>query len=91
MASRLSNSLDAGLRVWDINAFFEGESRCLKLMRGHKVGARGENDGSRRTAGTCAGARGSPDLSMATCGSSDGFVYIYDTTSLGIKWVARGG
>ena len=34
---RLSNSLDAGLRVWDINAFFEGESRCLKLMRGHKV------------------------------------------------------
>ena len=33
----------------------------------------------------------SPDLSMATCGSSDGFVYIYDTTSLGIKWVARGG
>ena len=58
MASRLSNSLDAGLRVWDINAFFEGESRCLKLMRGHKVGARGENDGSRRTAGTCCGARG---------------------------------
>ena len=38
MASRLSNSLDAGLRVWDINAFFEGESRCVKLMRGHTVG-----------------------------------------------------
>ena len=37
MLYRLSNSLDAGLRVWDINAFFEGESRCLKLMRGHKV------------------------------------------------------
>ncbi len=36
--TRLSNSLDAGLRVWDINAFFEGESRCVKLMRGHTVG-----------------------------------------------------
>lgn len=35
--SRLSNSLDAGLRVWDINAYFEGENRCLKLMRGHRV------------------------------------------------------
>ena len=23
---------------------------------------------------------------MASCGSSDGFVYVYDTTSLGIKW-----
>ena len=33
---RLSHSLDAGLRVWDINAFFEG--RCVKLMRGHTVG-----------------------------------------------------
>ena len=72
----LSNSLDAGLRVWDINAFFEGESRCLKLMRGHKQ----ENSGNLLR---CAW---SPDLSMATCGSSDGFVYIYDTTSLGIKY-----
>ncbi len=35
---RLSHSLDAGLRVWDINAFFEGDSRCVKLMRGHTVG-----------------------------------------------------
>ena len=23
---------------------------------------------------------------MASCGSGDGFVYVYDTTSLGIKW-----
>lgn len=23
---------------------------------------------------------------MATCGSGDGFVYVYDTTTLGIKW-----
>ena len=34
--SRLSNSLDAGLRVWDINAYFEGENRCLKLMSNDK-------------------------------------------------------
>ena len=26
---------------------------------------------------------------MASCGSGDGFVYVYDTTSLAIKW-ARG-
>lgn len=37
VSRRLSHSLDAGLRVWDINAFFEGESRCVKLMRGHTV------------------------------------------------------
>ena len=42
---RLSHSLDAGLRVWDINAFFEGESRCVKLMRGHTVGVWRRSDG----------------------------------------------
>lgn len=37
LISRLSHSLDAGLRVWDVNSYFEGESRCLKLMQGHTV------------------------------------------------------
>lgn len=72
----MSHSLDAALRVWDINAYFEGESRCLKLMRGHTQG----------NSGNLLRCAWSPDLAMATCGSGDGFVYVYDTTSLGIKY-----
>lgn len=57
---RMSHSLDACLRVWDINAYFEGSNRCLKLMRGHTVGWNGEKRvmNSRETVETCCDAHG---------------------------------
>ncbi|KAK8806978.1 hypothetical protein WA158_003737 [Blastocystis sp. Blastoise] len=76
----LCNSMDNMLRVFDVNPFFSGTNRCVKIMRGH-------SHSYEKNLLKCSWA---PDLSMVTCGSADSFVYVYDTTTLEIKYCLPG-
>ncbi|KAG6451132.1 U5 small nuclear ribonucleoprotein 40 kDa protein [Manduca sexta] len=66
----LSNSMDNTLRIWDVRPFAPSE-RCVKLMSGHQ-------HNFEKNLLRCAW---SADGSKVAAGSSDRFVYIWDTTS----------
>ncbi|XP_068617848.1 U5 small nuclear ribonucleoprotein 40 kDa protein [Battus philenor] len=66
----LSNSMDNTLRIWDIRPFAPSE-RCVKLMSGHQ-------HNFERNLLRCAW---SADGSKVAAGSSDRFLYVWDTTS----------
>ncbi|XP_026321589.1 U5 small nuclear ribonucleoprotein 40 kDa protein [Hyposmocoma kahamanoa] len=66
----LSNAMDSTLRIWDVRPFAPSE-RCVKLMSGHQ-------HNFEKNLLRCAW---SPDGSKVAAGSSDRFLYIWDTTS----------
>eukprot|EP01121_Diplochlamys_sp_Union-15-3_P010109 TRINITY_DN2808_c0_g1_i1.p1 TRINITY_DN2808_c0_g1~~TRINITY_DN2808_c0_g1_i1.p1 ORF type:complete len:189 (-),score=22.97 TRINITY_DN2808_c0_g1_i1:30-596(-) len=66
----LSNSIDNSLKVWDIRPYAP-EARCFKVFLG-------ATHDSEKNLLKCDWA---PDGSMVTAGSSDRFVYIWDTTT----------
>ena len=66
----LSNSMDNTLRIWDIKPYASGD-RCLKIF----VGA---THNFEKSLLRCSW---SPDGTKISAGSSDRFVYIWDTTS----------
>lgn len=76
----LVNSMDNTLRIFDINYYFSGRNRCVKMFKGHSHGAE-------KNLIKCSW---SPDLSMVGCGSADNYVYIYDSTNLEIKYCLPG-
>jgi Prp8 binding protein len=76
----LSNSMDNTVRIWDIKPYASGESRCLKIFQGilHSF---------EKTLLKCAW---SPDGSKISAGSSDRFVYIWNTESRNIIYKLPG-
>lgn len=66
----LSNSMDNSLRIWDVRPYAPVE-RCVKIFSGHQ-------HNFEKNLLRCAW---SPDGTKITAGSSDRFVYIWDTTS----------
>lgn len=66
----LSNSMDNTLRIWDVRPFAPTE-RCVKLMSGHQ-------HNFEKNLLRCAWSQ---DGSKVSAGSSDRFLYVWDTTS----------
>ncbi|XP_063829235.1 U5 small nuclear ribonucleoprotein 40 kDa protein [Ostrinia nubilalis] len=66
----LSNSMDSTLRIWDVRPFAPSE-RCVKLMSGHQ-------HNFEKNLLRCSWSH---DGSKVAAGSSDRFLYVWDTTS----------
>lgn len=66
----LTNSMDNSLRIWDVRPYAPVE-RCVKIFSGHQ-------HNFEKNLLRCAW---SPDGTKVAAGSSDRFVYIWDTTS----------
>ncbi|GBP17997.1 U5 small nuclear ribonucleoprotein 40 kDa protein [Eumeta japonica] len=66
----LSNSMDNTLRIWDVRPFAPSE-RCVKILTGHQ-------HNFEKNLLKCSWSK---DGSKVSAGSSDRFVYIWDTTS----------
>ncbi|XP_077285600.1 U5 small nuclear ribonucleoprotein 40 kDa protein [Arctopsyche grandis] len=75
----LSNSMDNTLRIWDIRPFAPVE-RCVKIFSGHQ-------HNFEKNLLRCAW---SADGSKVSAGSSDRYVYIWDTTSRRIVYKLPG-
>ncbi|XP_050087210.1 U5 small nuclear ribonucleoprotein 40 kDa protein [Anopheles aquasalis] len=75
----LSNSMDSTLRIWDIRPYVPGE-RCVKVFNGHQ-------HNFEKNLLRCAW---SPDGQKISAGSSDRYVYIWDTTSRRILYKLPG-
>lgn len=75
----LSNAMDNTLRIWDVRAYVPTD-RCVKIFSGHQ-------HNFEKNLLRCAW---SPDGTKISAGSSDRFVYLWDTTSRRILYKLPG-
>ncbi|XP_037079851.1 U5 small nuclear ribonucleoprotein 40 kDa protein-like isoform X2 [Pollicipes pollicipes] len=75
----LTNAMDNSLRIWDVRPFAPSE-RCLKILTGHQ-------HNFEKNLLRC---DWSPDGRKVTAGSSDRYLYIWDTTSRRILYKLPG-
>eukprot|EP00095_Tigriopus_kingsejongensis_P001785 maker-scaffold225_size250570-snap-gene-1.16 protein:Tk01785 transcript:maker-scaffold225_size250570-snap-gene-1.16-mRNA-1 annotation:"wd repeat-containing protein 57" len=75
----LTNAMDNSLRIWDVRPFVQND-RCTKIITGH------QHNFEKNLLKCC----WSPDGAMVSAGSSDRFVYIWDTTSRKILYKLPG-